>query len=332
MLISIIIPTYNRKVSLLRLLDSLAHQTMDPNNFEVIVVDDGSPSSPLDNVTSTYSFALEYIRQENKGATIARNNGAQRSHGQILVFVDDDVTISPNTLKALADACTKETRTIALGTLVSCNENVESIYTQIAISTDDVYSYRGQTNGKYTNFVECNTQVLAMKRSDFFELDMLKDPTGGWPNWDDVDFGYRAHRSGYRFVRVPEAKGEHWDNSLISLESSSKRWYRASKSAVRLFQKYPALRLSIPMYTDKSPVNWREDSPGLIIRKVTRIIASSKLVIDVMKTVIGLLEKYHPEPKLLRPLYRWVCGAYMYRGYHQGLREYGRVPEQVSIQ
>jgi GT2 family glycosyltransferase len=246
--------------------------------------------------------------------------------------VDDDVTISPNTLKALADACTKETRTIALGTLVSCNENVESIYTQIAISTDDVYSYRGQTNGKYTNFVECNTQVLAMKRSDFFELDMLKDPTGGWPNWDDVDFGYRAHRSGYRFVRVPEAKGEHWDNSLISLESSSKRWYRASKSAVRLFQKYPALRLSIPMYTDKSPVNWREDSPRLIIRKVTRIIASSKLVIDVMKTVIGLLEKYHPEPKLLRPLYRWVCGAYMYRGYHQGLREYGRVPEQVSIQ
>ncbi len=331
MLISIIIPTYNRKVSLLRLLDSLAHQMMDPNNFEVIVVDDGSLSSPLDNVISTYSFALEYIRQENKGATIARNNGAQRSHGQILVFVDDDVTISPNTLKALADTCRKKTRTIALGTLVSRNKNIESIYTQIAVSTDDVYSYRSQTNGKYTNFVECNTQVLAMKRSDFFELEMLQDPTGGWPNWDDVDFGYRAHKAGFQFVRVKDAKGVHWDNSLSDLDSTSLRWYRASKSAVRLFQKYPTLRLSIPMYTDKTPVNWREDSPRLIVRKVTRIFASSNLVIDLIKTVIGLLEKYHPEPKLLRPLYRWVCGAYMYRGYHQGLREYGRVPEQVNI-
>jgi GT2 family glycosyltransferase len=304
---------------------------MDPNNFEVIVVDDGSLSSPLDKVISTYSFALEYIRQENTGATIARNNGAQRSHGQILIFVDDDVTISPKSLQDLLDVCNQEKRVIALGSIVSRNKNTESVFTRIAVSNDNLFPNRCQNNDQAIRFVECNTQVLAIKREHFFELEMLQDPTGGWPNWDDVDFGYRAHKAGFQFVRVKDAKGVHWDNSLSDLDSTSLRWYRASKSAVRLFKKYPTLQLSIPMYTDKTPVNWRDDSPRLIVRKVTRIFASSKLVVDLMKTVIGLLEKYHPEPKLLRPLYRWVCGAYMYRGYHQGLREYGRVPEQVSM-
>jgi glycosyltransferase involved in cell wall biosynthesis len=327
MLISVIIPTFNRKVSLLRLLDSLAHQTMDPNNFEVIVVDDGSPSRPLDNVISTYSFALEYIRQENKGATIARNNGAQQSHGQILVFIDDDVSISPKTLKALAGACTKETRTIALGSLVSRSENVGSVFTQIAISADDVNSYCSQTNGRYTNFVECNTQVLAMKRSDFFDLGMLEDPTGGWPNWDDVDFGYRAHQAGYRFVRVAEAKGEHWDNSLTSLESSCKRWYRASKSAVRLFQKYPDLEKSLPMFEDKSPINWRNDSPQLILRKSTRWVASSTLGMAILKRITRTMERYLPEPIILIKAYRWIAGGYMFMGYRRGLMEYGSIPE-----
>lgn len=325
--VSVIIPTYNRHDSLLRLLDDLANQTLAPESFEVIVVDDGSTSNPIAIYDRKYPYSLDYYRQENKGATIARNNGALRSHGQILVFVDDDVTISPKTLKALADICTKETRTIALGTLVSRNENVESIYTQIAISTDDVYSYHSQTNGKFTNFVECNTQVLALHRSDFFELGMLEDPTGGWPNWDDVDFGYRAHKAGFRFVRVPEAKGEHWDNSLISLESSCKRWYRTSKSAVRLFQKYPDLKMALPMFDDKSLINWRKDSPYLILRKSIRCFASSALVMATLMGITRSLEIYLPEPIILIKAYRWIAGGYIFMGYRQGLMEYGSVPE-----
>jgi glycosyltransferase involved in cell wall biosynthesis len=331
MLVSVIIPTYNRQDSVLQLLESLREQTMDPENYEVIVIDDGSTSGTLGKNLNKFPSQYKYIWQDNQGATIARNNGAINSRGRILVFIDDDVTISPKSLQDLLDVCNQEKRVIALGSIVSRNKNTESVFTRIAVSNDSLFPNRRLNNDQAISFIDCNTQVLAIKREHFFELEMLQDPTGGWPNWDDVDFGYRAHKAGFQFVRVKDAKGVHWDNSLLDLDSTSLRWYRASKSAVRLFKKYPTLQLSIPMYTDKIPVNWRDDSPRLIIRKVTRIFASSKLGIDLMKTVISLLEKYHPEPKLLRPLYRWVCGAYMYRGYHQGLREYGRVPEQVSI-
>ena len=85
------------------------------------------------------------------------------------------------------------------------------------------------------------------------------------------------------------------------------------------------------MYEDKTPVNWGRDTPGLIARKIFRGLASSKAIIKLMEVVVGLIEKYYPNPKLLLPLYRWIFGAYMYQGYQQGLREYGFVPDPGNV-
>jgi hypothetical protein len=156
---------------------------------------------------------------------------------------------------------------------------------------------------------------------------MLQDPTGGWPNWDDVDFGYRSHLAGFQLVRVADAVGEHWDYSLSSLEGATRRWFRASKSAVRLFQRYPDLRKSIPMFTDMTPIDWQHDPPRLIIRKWLRRLFSSGLVTAIMERIAGIIEKAYPSPEILRPLYRWIEGAYKYQGYRQGLREFGGVPD-----
>lgn len=324
---SVIIPTYNRKDSLLRLLDSLSHQTMNPENYEVIVVEDGSSSISLEEKTKVYPFALKYFQQENRGATIARNNGAKKSQGQILIFIDDDVTVAKGALEALTDACTRNPKTIALGSLETCNINTESAFTSIQLKVENEGFNQDNAHSAAINYVDCNTQLLAIGRSEFFDLGMLHDPTGGWPNWDDVDLGYRANNADYQIIRVREAKGKHWDNSLSDLNSASQRWYRASKSAVRLFQKYPDLADFIPMYTDKMPINWRKDSSRLIVRKLIRWIASSKVSLFILHAVIDILEKYYPNPGILRPLYRYVCGGYMYQGYQQGMKEFGTVPE-----
>jgi glycosyltransferase involved in cell wall biosynthesis len=329
--VSVITPTYNRQDSLLRLLDSLALQTLEPTKFEVIVVDDGSNSGSIDENIEGYQFHYEYLRQENQGATIARNNGALKSQGQVLVFIDDDVTISARVLETLTKACTKSPKVIALGWLDTCNTKKESTFTKVAVSLDNKDLNRFKVTDGNENFIECNTQLIAIRRHDFFELGMFQDPTGGWPNWDDVDLGYRAHLAGYQFIRVGEAKGKHWDNSLSNMESTSQRWFRASKSAVQLFKKYPELQSSLRMYEDKTPVNWGEDTPGLIARKILRGLASSKAIVELMEVAVDLIEKYYPNPKLLLPLYRWIFGAYMYQGYQEGLREFGIVPDLGNL-
>ena len=328
---SVIIPTYDRQESLQRLLDSLAIQTLDPNNFEVIVVDDGSPEDSIGIDKASFPFSFKFIHQANQGATAARNNGALRSHGQILVFIDDDVKIERPALAAITEACIRQSKIIALGTLELCNTNSESSFSKIAISLESMDQDHREGQDHSLDYAACNTQFLAIARSDFFDLGMLQDPTGGWPNWDDVDLGYRAHLVGFKVIRVQEAKGQHWDNSLSDRDSASQRWFRASKSAVQLFQKYPDLRLSIPMYADMIPINWGQDSLREITRKLIRRFASTELMLSLMEVMTDLLLKYYPNPKLLLPMYRWVFGGYKYRGYQQGLREYGIVPEPGNL-
>jgi hypothetical protein len=165
------------------------------------------------------------------------------------------------------------------------------------------------------------TGLLAIARSDFLVLGMFEDPSGGWPNWDDVDFGYRASEAGFRFWRCAFATAEHWDYAATDLSTACERWYHASRSASRLFQRHPALKSSIPMFRDKGPIVWSTDRPALIARKLARQIVSSPPVLYGMEKLAPALEAYCPSPAILERLVRWTTSAYIYKGFRQGLQE-----------
>jgi glycosyltransferase involved in cell wall biosynthesis len=324
--VSVVIPTHNRVEPLHRLLNSLAKQTLAPDKFEVIVVDDGSDYDPVEVTGREYPFLLRFLRQKNQGATVARNQGARLSQGDILVFIDDDVTVSETALQALAETCLSCDKVAVIGTLFLRSADRNSGVSRAIIAEEEDKNFRrGKSNG-YLPYTWCNTQLLGVRRSDFFELGMLQDPTGGWPNWDDVDFGYRAHLAGISLRECPEAAGEHWDHSITSVEKSSRRWFQASKSAVRLFQRYPEMQSNIPMYFDKAPVLWSQDEPRLIARKILRRLSSSGPSLFILERAAALTVSVYPSVRILQRLYRWIKGGYMFRGYRAGIKEYGQVP------
>lgn len=323
MLMSVIIPTYNRSEGVMRTLNSLFKQSLSRDSFQVIVVDDGSPDEIVLSENDNLPINLTLLRKNNEGATIARNCGVQKSQGDILVFIDDDVTVSPNTLEAFVEVFRAEKRIIAMGTVIPRCLDGKTPFAKVMLSeqSERLRQIDSVVGDEYVHFTHCNTQLLAVRRTDFFSLGMLQDPTGGWPNWDDVDFGYRAHLSGYRLLRIAEAVGEHWDHSMENLEASSQRWYQASKSAARLFQRHPDLRMYIPMYYDKTPIVWMEDNFQLVVWKVARRLMSSRISITILQIIVRVLEDLYPQENLLKPLYRWIMGGYMFRGYQQGLHE-----------
>jgi glycosyltransferase involved in cell wall biosynthesis len=96
--VSIIIPTYNRKVTLLKCLKSLESQSYPLDEFEVIVVDDGSSDGTF-QLVEEYSkksrIKIKIIAQKNAGPGLARNLGVQNSAGDILGFTEDDISIGP---------------------------------------------------------------------------------------------------------------------------------------------------------------------------------------------------------------------------------------------
>ena len=101
MKVSIIIPTYNEESVILDCLNSLSKQSL--KDFEIIVVDDGSTDKTL-QVLSDLGYMindLRILKQNHLGAGAARNLGAKNAMGDILVFVDSDMTFDKNFLKML---------------------------------------------------------------------------------------------------------------------------------------------------------------------------------------------------------------------------------------
>lgn len=99
--VSVIIPTYNEKKVLENCIESLGTQTF--SDFEIIVVDDGSTDGSdriLQNLEKTLP-AFRHFAQKHKGAGAARNLGAKYAKGDVLVFVDADMTFDKDFIKML---------------------------------------------------------------------------------------------------------------------------------------------------------------------------------------------------------------------------------------
>ena len=82
------------------------------------------------------------------------------------------------------------------------------------------------------------------------------------------------------------------------------------------------------MMYDKTPLAWGQDSPLLIARKLARYLGSSQPVLGSTEKLVSMLEQHYPSPVVLRRLYGWLQGAYMFQSYREGLREFGLVGVQ----
>jgi len=99
-LFSIIIPTYNRPVQLIRAINSIIKQTY--KLFEIIVVNDGSSLNYDEVEKEMLSYPeIIYIKQINSGRSVARNKGIEKANGQFICFLDDDDYYLPNHLEVL---------------------------------------------------------------------------------------------------------------------------------------------------------------------------------------------------------------------------------------
>ncbi len=316
--VSVIIPTYNRPHMLQRVLSSIALQSLPADEFEVLVVDDGSDGPPMLSNSADLPFRLSVLRQVHQGPTAARNLGARESCGEVMVFLDDDICIAERTLEVMAGLCRAGANVVVLGRLVTPAAAKNSVFARLT-AANELREVPGPRS-RAVSFTECTTGLLAIRREAFVTLGGFQDPGGGWPNWDDVDFGYRASQEGFQLLQTDEAVGQHWDYALADLTTACQRWRRASRSAVHLMRKHPAIQSHLPMFDDKTPLS-RHDPLALLLRKLARRAASRTAVLAGLERMTTLLESRYPASPLLPPLYRWIIGSHIFLGFNQGLSE-----------
>lgn len=109
MKLSIIIPVYNVEKYIEKCLNSCINQSVPCNEYEVILINDGSPDNSLsimERIAENHKN-ITIISQQNQGQSIARNNGLPLAKGEYVWFVDSDDWIRNDAISIILDIIEK---------------------------------------------------------------------------------------------------------------------------------------------------------------------------------------------------------------------------------
>jgi glycosyltransferase involved in cell wall biosynthesis len=233
-LVSVIIPTHNPTRFLADAIASISAQTYQ--NFEIIVVNDGSTDEPAMQLLNQLSKQAKqekrqwkFIDIENSYVGAARNAGVQYAHGEYILFMDDDNVAKANELEIFVHVALR-TQVDILTCLVDVFEGNDTF---LEISQADMKHVitrwlplgNAGASGVFNNrFGDAN---MFVSRTAFLELEGFSTDFGiGFEDWE---FLARASLRGFRIDVVPEAlfwKRER-PNSMTDTISSKESTMRA---------------------------------------------------------------------------------------------------------
>jgi glycosyltransferase involved in cell wall biosynthesis len=191
---SIILPTYNRAHLLHRAIQSVINQTYE--NFELIIVDDGSTDFTHEVVKIFNDQRIIYVRHEqNKGVTAAYNTGLRLARGKYITFLGDDDELLPNAL---------ETAINKFNEILSKVGRIDVLLFNCVDAETGEISGRGPGEG----FISYRDYLCGNIRGDYWgvinleniDRNELKFEEGVYAN--EVIFGLRLSRN-HRFYYIP---------------------------------------------------------------------------------------------------------------------------------
>lgn len=222
--IAVIIPTYDRPISLRSCLESLKFQSLDPLLWEVIVVNDGG--CDIEDIVSDFGVNFRTVRQENAGPAKARNLGVSRANSAIITFLDDDCRAHVSWLENIVKVSSEGV--ITGGKVInSYSENLYSEGSQLLI--DFLYHYQKETEDQF--FTSNN---FSLHKSDF-------DRFGGFNPYfstsagEDREFCVRMKKKGMKLVFNSQIIVEH--DHFLNLRSFIRLHTKYGRAAVP-YQKY----------------------------------------------------------------------------------------------
>ncbi len=196
---SVVIPSYNRRESLVRVLHALCERPGGTPSFEVIVVLDGSSDGSREALAELpVPFELRVIEQPNRGASSARNAGAAVARGQFLLFLDDDILLAPGALSAHKDIQSEIGGGCVLGDVIN-----EAVHRGLPEYTCNGWAPE-QLRKRGPVWTDLYTGHLSIPRVDFARI-------GGFDEslrrLEDLEFGFRCGEGELKFVFTAAASG-----------------------------------------------------------------------------------------------------------------------------
>ena len=202
--VSVVVPCYRSPDRLTALLEALCAQDLPTDDFEVVVVDDGSPQ-PLAPAAETFAdrLRIHVHRQANAGPATARNTGAEVATAPLLAFTDDDCRPDAAWLSRLWAAHERHPEAMLGGHVVNAVEgDTAAEASQLLLA----FVYEWFDEHHPSRFFASNN--LAVPREGFLDLDGF-DTGFPRPGGEDRELCERWHRDGRPLLEAPDAVMHH---------------------------------------------------------------------------------------------------------------------------
>ena len=212
-LFSVIIPVHDRAHLIARAVNSVLTQSLD--DFEIIVVDDGSTDDPRSVVENIADPRIRFLRKENGGGGSARNVGIDAARGHYVAFLDSDDEFLPNNLATLKRHLDGTTDTVAYARMIVDRGNGRSmIKPPRALAPGEHMATYLMADRGFVPTITVGLETALARRVRYHE----KLRTA-----EDTDFAIRLFLEGAQFVMADEATAIWHDLHDPNRQSAGRR-------------------------------------------------------------------------------------------------------------
>ncbi|MFA5358079.1 MAG: glycosyltransferase [archaeon] len=197
MFASIIIPAHNAEKTISGCLNSVLNQNSS-KKFEIIVVDDGSTDGTAREIKKIKSGKIKYFFQKNSGPAKARNFGAKKAFGRIIIFIDSDCMAEKNWLEEMMAPFKKKDIAGVQGAYKTKQKEFMAKFSQIEIEE----RYERMKRAKEIDWI--GSYSAAYDKKIFFEVGGFNE---SFPiaSGEDPELSYRLQESGHKIFFNTEA-------------------------------------------------------------------------------------------------------------------------------
>jgi glycosyltransferase involved in cell wall biosynthesis len=185
--ISVIVPAHNAAQTLVPCLRALSASTYP--HYECIVIDDGS-TDRTPAIAAMFPVRMVGLPGAARGAAYARNRGAEVARGDILLFVDADVVVTPNTLRQVVEAFAARPSVAAV--FGSYDDSLEPEFLSQYKNLSHHFVHQQDREEAATFWSGCG----AIRSTIFFEIGGFDEDRQPW-TCEDIELGYRLRAAGH---------------------------------------------------------------------------------------------------------------------------------------
>lgn len=317
-LVSVIIPTHNRCAVLRRTLDSLNRQTFPLNAVEVVVVADGCSDGTLEMLSHYQAdFTLRFIEQPGQGPAAARNAGAAKATGQLLIFLDDNIKAALSLIEGHVMVHRQKPGGVVIGYLPPVLEHqtgffrctLQNWWENMFEAMREVghrYAYTDLLSGNFSLAAELFQRMGGFNPSLYYH--------------EDYELGVRLHKAGVPFTFAPNALGYH--HEITDVNRALHRKYQEGQADVQLGYLHPELRSTLLLA--------RLHSHSLLPTRIMRIFAfwwpsAGDALVRFFQAGLWLLEWTR-----MRGLWRRIMFGLLAYWYWRGVTQELKSPQAVA--